>query len=267
MLMAWSAIPNTASLSMPGLLAFMERWAPGSTDLLIPATSDQIAALSEPHGGVKALPPVYTDFLATMGASMGDIRLKFGTVAIADLLEDQEDRARRRPDPLRYLKFAIGGDDVNDRHPDDFFDLQRQTADHLDAAIFRIHEEYLLSADTKPNIPYATFSDLLRGVITLRLGLTHGSNPKPLTLDFGGDSRMVGMLYEFLQHLGFAVNELGASRSVVPLEAPERGAVVLISAPTTRVSGTLLQLHAREQKQERILEELVRDYRKELRGF
>jgi hypothetical protein len=267
MLMAWSGIPETAPVPMSGLLAFMERWAPGSTDRLIPATSDQIAALSEPHGGVNALPRVYRDFLATMGASMGGLRLMFGTVAVPDLLEDQENRARRRPDPRRYLKFAIGEEYENGRQPDDFFDLQSPTADHLDAAVFRIHEEDLLGGETRPDAPFATFSDLLRGVITFKLGLDLESNPKPLTLDFGRDPRIVERVYQFLQGLGFAVNELGASRSVVPVEAAERGAIAVINAPTAKISGTLLELRARTERQQRILEELVRDHRKELRGF
>jgi hypothetical protein len=253
---------------MPGLLAFMERWAPGSTDLLIPATSDQIVALSEPHGGIDALPPVYMDFLATMGASMGPLRLKFGTVAIADLLEDHEERARRYPDPYRYLKFGIGEEFENGRQPDDFFDLERPTADRMDAAIFRIREDDLIGGEKRADAPFATFSDLLRVVIAAKVGLKRESNPNVLTLDFGRDPQMVRSVFEFLQRLGFDVNDLGASRSAVPLEAPERGAIALITAPTPPdISGTLLQLSAFDEKQQRILEEVLRDHRKELRGF
>lgn len=265
--MTWSAIPETAPVRMPGLLAFMERWAPGSTAPLVPATPDQIAALAEPHGGLEALPPVYREFLATMGASMGDLGLMWGTVAIGDLLEDQEDRERRRPDPHRFLKFGIGEENENGRQADDFFDLQRPTADRMDAAIVRIHEEDLLSGAMRPEAPFATFSDLLRRVFTTRLGLDLESKRQVLSFGFGPDLAMVERVYEFLQRLGFSVNELGASRSVVPLEAPERGAIAVLRAPTPTIPGTGLRVRARAETEHRILGELLTDYEKDVMGL
>ena len=149
-------------LSMTGLLTFMERWKPESTHGFEPATADQIAVLAQPHGGLEALPRVYREFLATMGASTGSLKLVWGTTSISALLEDREDRQRERPDPRRYLKFAIGEDDYNGRHPDDFFDLARPTPDGRDAAIIRIHERHLVSGKVAAEQPFPTFSDLLR---------------------------------------------------------------------------------------------------------
>src|SRR5690606_29612900 len=112
--MTWSELLKSAPpLSMTGLLVFMERWKPGSTHGFEAATADQIAALAQPHGGIGALPRVYREFLATMGASTGGLRLMWGTTAISVLLEDLEEQQRERPNPRRYLKFAIGEDDYN----------------------------------------------------------------------------------------------------------------------------------------------------------
>jgi hypothetical protein len=72
--------------------------------------------------------------------------------------------------------------------------------------------------------------------------------------------------YEFFTRLGFSLTELGASSTVVPLEHPERGAIVLIKAPTTSVSSTGVRLRARDKAQQLLLEEIINDHRQELRG-
>lgn len=265
--MAWSEIADAAPVPMSGLLAFMERWAPGSTERLVPATPDQVAALAEHSGGTAKLPPVYRDFLETMGSSTGGFTLMWGTTAIGDLLEDLEDRERRRPDARRYLKFAIGEEDYNGRHPDDFFDLARPTPDRLDASILRVREADLLGGTRPPDAPFATFSDLLRSVFVGKLGLDRESKRDIVTVGFGRDKTMAQRVYDFLQRLGFSINDLGASRNVVPVEDPGRGALALITAPGPMMSGTLLELRARSETEQRILSELVTDHRKKLLGL
>lgn len=255
-----------SSLSMTGLLAFMERWTPGSTQGFEPATPSQIAALAQPHGGLDTLPRVYREFLATMGKSIGGLRLKFGTTSILALLEELEDHQRERPDPRRYLKFTIGEDDDNGRHPDDFFDLARSTLDGRDAAIIRIHEEDLVSGKGAAEQPFRTFSDLLRAMIVVRVSLKDTPEQRTPYYSLGPNPEAPAKAYEFFTRLGFSLTELGASSTVVPLEHPERGAIVLIKAPTTSVSSTGVRLRARDKGQQLLLEEIIDDHRQELRG-
>ncbi|HLL06473.1 MAG TPA: hypothetical protein VK539_38230 [Myxococcaceae bacterium] len=250
---------------MKGLLAFMERWRPGSTHGFEPATAGQIAVLAQPHGGLDALPRVYREFLATMGASTGDLRLIWGTTSISVLLEDPGDHQRQRPDPRRYLKFAIGEDDYNGRHPDDFFDLSRPTPDRRDAAIIRIREERLVSGKVAAQQPFPTFSDLLRSVIVAQAGLSVPDQRTP-TYSLGRNSETPAKTYEFFTRLGFSLTELGASSAVVPLEHPERGAIALISGPSPLLPVTGVELRARDKAQQLLLEELIKDHRQELSG-
>lgn len=249
---------------MTGLLTFMERWQPGSTHGFKPATADQIAVLAQPHGSIQALPSVYREFLATMGASTGSLRLVWGTTLISALLEDREDRQRERPDPHRYLKFAIGEDDYNGRHPDDFFDLARPTPDGRDSAIIRIHERHLVSGKVAAEQPFPTFSDLLRSVIVARVGLRAVPQQRPLSYDLGPNPKAPDKVYTLLTRMGFSLTELGASPAVVPLEHPERGAIALISAPSKWLPGTGVELRARDKAQQALLEEVLKDHREEL---
>ena len=250
-------------LSIAGLLAFMERWKPGSTYGFEPATDSQIATLAQPHGGVAVLPRVYREFLATMGKSTGGLGLMWGTISILALLEEQQ---QERPDPRRYLKFAIGEDDDNGRHPDDFFDLTRPTPDGRDAAIIRIHEEHLVSGEIAAEQPFQTFSDLLRAVIVARASLEDVPEQRTPYYSLGTTPEAPAKAYEFFTRLGFSLTELGASSTVVPLEHPERGTIILIKAPTASVSSTSVRLRARDKAQHLLLEEIINDHQQELRG-
>ncbi|MBZ4420817.1 SMI1/KNR4 family protein [Myxococcus sp. RHSTA-1-4] len=268
MRMTWSELLKAPPpLSMTGLLSFMERWKPGSTQGFAPATADQIAALAKPHGGLDALPRVYREFLATMGASTGDLRLTFyGTTSVSALLEDLEDPQRERPDPRRYLKFTIGEDDYEGRDTDDFFELTRPTPNGRDAAIIRIHEEDLVSGKGVVEQPFPTFSDWLRSVIVSRVCLEAGPKQQRRYYDLGPNSEAPAKAYEFFTRLGFSLTELGASSEVIPLEHSERGAIALISAPSTSIPSTGLELYARDKAQQLLLNEVIQDHKHELRG-
>lgn len=267
MRMTWSDLLKAPPpLSMTGLPTFMERWKPGSTHGFAPATADQIAALAKPHGGPDALPRVYREFLATMGASTGGLRLKFGTTSISMLLKDLEDHQREGPDIRRHLKFAIGEDDYNGRHPDDFFDLARPTPDGLDAAILRIHERHLVSGKVAAEQPFPTFSDWLRAVIVSRVCLEADPRKRTSSYDLGPNPEVPAKAYEFFTRLGFSLTELGASSAIVPLEHPERGALTLISAPSTLLPSTGVEVRARDKAQQLLLNEVVRDHEQELSG-
>ncbi|WP_235216857.1 hypothetical protein [Archangium violaceum] len=209
---------------------------------------------------------MYREFLATMGASTGGLRLKFGTTSISVLLEDLKDHQRERPDSRRHLKFAIGEDDYNGRHPDDFFDLSRPTPDGRDAAILRIHEEDLVSGKVAAERPFPTFSDWLRSVIVSRVCLEVGPKQHRRYYDLGPKPEAPAKAYEFFTRLGFSLTELGASSEVIPLEHPERGAIALISAPSTSIPSTGLELHARDKAQQLLLNEVIQDHKHELRG-
>lgn len=270
--MTWSNLLEAPPpLSMLGLLAFMERWKPGSTQGFEPATADQIATLAKPHGGLNALPRVYRDFLETMGASTGSLRLTYyGTTSISALLEDREDLQRERPDARRYLRFTMGEDDeyntTGRRDTDDFFELTRPTPDGRDAAIIRIHEEDLVRGKGEVEQPFPTFSDWLRTIIVFRVGF--GAEPKEQTRYYDLESKpeVPAKAYDFLTRLGFSLTELGASSAVIPLEHSEYGAIALIDAPTASIPSTGLRLRARDKAQQRILEEVISDHEDELSG-
>jgi hypothetical protein len=251
---------------MTGLLSFMERWTPGSTQGFEPATADQIAALAKPHGGLNALPRVYREFLETMGASTGSLRLAFGMTSILALLEDREDPQRERPDARRYLKFAIGEDDYNGRHPDKFFELTRPTPDGRDAAIIRIHEEDLVRGKVEAEQPFPTFSDWLRTIIVSRVVFEADPEEQTRYYDLGPKSEAPAKAYDFFTRLGFLLTELGASSSVILLEHPEYGALARIRAPSTSIPTTGLLLRARDKVQQSILDEVVQDHKQELGG-
>jgi len=265
--MTWSELlKSPPPLSMRGLLAFMERWKPGSTQGFEPATADQIAALAQPHGGLAALPPVYREFLATMGASTGGLRLTFGTTSILALLEEREDPQRERPDSRRYLKFAIGEDDYDERYPDEFFELSRPIPDGRDAAILRIREEQLVRGKVAVKQPFPTFSDWLRAIVASRVCLEADPRKQTKYYSLGPKPEAPAKAYEFFTRLGFSLTELGASSAVVPLEHPERGALALLSAPSTSSSSTGVELRARDKAQQVLLDEVLKNHEQELRG-
>lgn len=267
MRMTWSELLKAPPpLSMTGLLAFMERWKPGSTHGFEPATADQIAALARPYGGLGALPRVYREFLATMGASTGGLRLTFGTTSISALLDDCENHQRERPDSRRYLKFTIGKDGDEGRHTDNFFDLTRPTPDGRDAAILRIHEENLVSGKVAPEQPFPTFSDWLRAVLVSRVVFETDPRQQTQYYSLGPKSETPAKVYEFFTRLGFSLTELGASSAIIPLEHPERGVIALISAPSTLLPNTGVRLRAREKAQQLLLEEIINDHEEELSG-
>ena len=271
MRMTWSKLLEAPPpLSMPGLLAFMERWKPGSTQGFEPATADQIAALAKPHGGLNALPRVYREFLETMGASTGALQLTYyGTTSISALLEDREDLQRERPDARRYLKFTMGEereDSAGRRDTDDFFELTRPTPDGRDAAIIRIHEEDLIRGKGEVEKPFPTFSDWLRTIIVSRV--VFGAEPREQTeyYSLGRKPDTPAKTYDFLTRLGFSLTELGASPAVIALEHAGYGAIALISAPTALIPRTGLRLRACDNTQQRILEEVINDHEEELSG-
>jgi hypothetical protein len=259
--MNWSEIPAAAPVAMTGLLAFMERWKPGSTEDFQAASADQIRRLAERHGGPESLPPVYHEFLATMGEAMGPWRLTRGTTSISSLLEDAQETGRERADPSRYLKFAIGEDDYNGRQPDDFFDLARPTQDGTDAFVFRLQEERLIRGAPGAEYPFPTFSDLLRAVLVSKvaLDLERGSPP---FFSLGRHPDVVARAFRLLANLGFATTELAASLNTIPLEARGRGAVALLRRPSDR--DVSLRVRARDDAEERRLVEIIADHRAEL---
>lgn len=271
MRMTWSKLLEAPPpLSMPGLLAFMERWKPGSSQGFKPATADQIAALAKPHGGLNALPHVYREFLETMGASTGSLRLTFGTTSISALLEDREDLQRERPDARRYLRFTMGEEDefntTGRRDTDDIFELFRPTPDGRDAAIIRIHEEDLVRGKGEVDRPFPTFSDWLRTIIVSRVVFDAEPEKQTEYYSLGRKPETPAKAYDFLTRLGFSLTELGASSEVVPLEHTEHGAIALIRAPTASIPRTGLRLRARDKAQQRILEEAISDHEEELSG-
>lgn len=69
-----------------------------------------------------------------------------------------------------------------------------------------------------------------------------------------------------LVKIGFEVSELGASKSVAPLEATERGAIALLSGPSAAIPRTRLEVRACDEKERLRLKEVISDHKLELRG-
>jgi hypothetical protein len=94
------------------------------------------------------------------------------------------------------------------------------------------------------------------------------TDPRKQTSSYylGPNPEALAKVYEFFTRLGFSLTELGASSAVVPLEHPERGALALISAPSTSSSSTGVELRARDKAQQVLLDEVFKDHEQELRG-
>jgi len=263
--MTWDHIFALEPLSMLHVLAYMERWRPGSTASFRPAATEQIAALASFYGGADMLPPLYLEFLQVMGEERGELDLWWNSTAISDLLEELEAGERQRADPSRYLKIALGSDDYNGRHPDDFLDLQHPTPDGRDAAFMRAHERYLVRDSKTFERPFATFSDLLRSATVARWGFCIDTEEYPAYFSFGDAADSIRRLYAFLvDRLGFESTELGASSSMIPLEHHERGAIALVLGPSGTIPTTGLKIRARDPSQHRLLEELLADYKQQI---
>ncbi len=265
--MQWSELTSASPLVFSGLLECMERWQPGSTKDLEPATDEMVEELASPlEEGVDTLPLIYREFLASMGVSTGWLRLMWGSTSVTELLADRKDKQRKRPDSQRYFMFALGEDDINGRHPDDFFDLAKRTQDGVDAAIIRISERDLSEGGVDPKAPFATFSDLLRAVITAKLGLQIEDDRSVGYFDFGTDPEAPERVYDFLVRLGFSHTKLGASTRVVPLEASGRAAIALLKGPSPSIPRTALRLRSTDPQESAQLKALMDDYQGELRG-
>ncbi len=265
--MTWPELMQSPPpLSMTGVLAFMERWAPGSTRGFVPATAEQIEALGRAHGRVGTLPLVYRDFLAVMGQSTGRLRLKAGTTSILALLDDLADRSTPSPDPRRYFKFALGEEGAEERGPDDFFDLARPTADGRDAAVIRIREDLLTKGLSAPAQPFPTFSDWLRSVIISRVVFEVEPAKQTQYCNLGANPEAPSRAYAFFLRAGFSLTEFGASPAFVPLEHRGRGAVALIRAPSASVPRAAVEVRAHDKTQQQSLAELIADHRDSLRG-
>ncbi|NTX05720.1 hypothetical protein HUA75_28590 [Myxococcus sp. CA040A] len=265
--MTWSELLKAPPpLTMKELLPLMERWNPGSTQGFEPATVEQMTALARPHGGLNALPRVYREFLETMGSSTGRLRLKAGTTSISALIEDLGDPQRERPDARRYLKFTIGEEHPEERYPDDFFELTRPTPDGLDAAIIRIREEDLVRGQGSAKQPFPTFSDWLRTTIVTRLVFATDPEKQTQYYSLGKKPETPAKVYNFFTRMGFSFTQLGASSDVIPLEHPERSAILLIDAPSASTPSTGVRLRARDKVQQLLLNEIIEDHKRELTG-
>lgn len=268
MRLTWKQVCEARPVEMPGLLAFMERRRPGSTRDVRPATPAQLEALVEPlDGGADALPRVYLDFLKIMGEHTGALELTWGVTTITALIAERSETGRGRPNPNRHFKFSIGEDDYNGRHPDDFFDLARMRPDRSDAAVVRILEGDLVRGRGSPDEPFASFSDLVRGVASGQFSLYAESAEPSVPFGLGDSAEAPARAYEFLVGLGFELTELGASPAVMVLEDPRRGAFAELDASSGMISGTLLSVRIPAGKDGLHLAEVLKDYQARARGF
>lgn len=253
--MKYSDLDQYVTVDFEAARLFLERWAPGCTSKLVPASREDTDELAARYRGA-ALPSVYCAFLSMMGEAVGDLGLVRGTTSISALLHDL-DVAGPPEASGRFLKFAIGDDTLEQLQPSYFFDLATRSADGSDAAIVRAEDDAIARGVPSDPPPFASFSDLVRGVFTtnVALDLTKEHVYENLGEDPLGPERAIA----FLSTLGFELTELSASRTVIPLECSKRSAIALVLAPFSDTPRTRMYVKSRDEREQVLLSELFRD--------
>ena len=265
--MDWAEIEASCPLAMGTVLEFMARWQPDSIRSVRAASAEAIAEYAEPHGGSEKLPDVYVDFLSTMGEDCGALAPNFRSFALSELLKDRSEEKEAVPEPSRYVKVSVGEEDYNGRHPDDFLDLEAPQCDGADAGMIRILEADLVNGLVEPEVPFPSFSDMIRRLAVAQVAFNVSPRRRPLSFGFGADLDSAQRAYEFVVRLGFAVSDLGASTAVVTLEDPARGAIGLLIPANDRRPSTTLRYRAREETQEKLIQQLLAENQQALSGL
>jgi hypothetical protein len=257
--------PDQATLSMSGVLVFMERWLPGSTREIEGATPEQIERLAEPLGGTSALPSVYLDFLRTMGESTGPIRLVNGTTAASALLADRDDDEHPHLDQTKYFKYGLA--DLGEVIPlDAFLDLTRRSPDGRDAPVIAGLEGDLVRDDYPAMEGRASLSDEIRMIVFGQLALALDSPDRHRYVYLGDDPAVPSRLLALLLKAGFGVTELGASSEMILLESTARGIALRMKAGLHRDEVGLVDFQAKIEAHATWLYEILRDHKAELSG-
>lgn len=259
--------PDQATLSMSAVLAFMERWRPGSTRDVRGATPEQVEELAKPlPGRVASLPAVYLDFLRTMGESTGPVHLVNGTTAASAILEDRDDDEHPHLDQTRYFKYGLA--DLDEVIPlDAFLDLTRGSPDGRDAPVIEGMEGDLFRNDHAPMQRCSSFSDEIRMIVFGQLALSlDTSDSRHRYLYLGDDLAMPTRALAFLQKAGFGFTELGSSSEMILLESAVRGIALRMTAGPHREDIGLVDFQAKSEAQATWLYELLQDHKAELSG-
>lgn len=253
-----SAADASSALDMVAVCSFVERWRPGATKAFVPATPEQITALAGPSGGVSVLPPVYLDFLSTMGVSTGGLGLLWGSTSVLELLAERERDHGSQPDPRRYLKWGIGENNRDcGKEEDWFFDLRQRTSDLSDAMIVEAYPRDLADAASMAIHPVSTFSDRLRTMLTQFVWFDDSRGSILLRYT---EPTAPTRAAEVLNRLDFDATELGVSGHCIPLVSPSRQARACLDVPRTATGATVLEIAASDPRELALLREILLDH-------
>jgi hypothetical protein len=253
--MNWSDIERGDPLEMAALLSFLERNAPGSTRRMRGASEERIAAVAEPLlGGPEALPRVYVEFLRTMGERRFPMNLMWGLPEVSALLAGRK-RPQEWTPPKQYFKYAYGMTVNGERQDDQFLDLGRRIGGGVDAHVMLGTDRELAAGRPLEEI-YESFSDQLRysaaGVVKRHLGFSDLEVFQP---------ERVRDMFDALRNMGFEVTELGGCASRVPMVAPGKDMIALLSTVHSEEVDPHVTVAARDEKQMLRTTEILKDLR------
>ncbi|HEX5656656.1 MAG TPA: hypothetical protein VFX59_05645 [Polyangiales bacterium] len=253
--MNWADIERAHPVEIPALLSFLERNAPGSTRRMRGASEERIAALARPlQGGPEALPRVYLEFLRTMGERRLPMKFTWGLPEVSALLA-----ARKRPQkwtvPKQYFKYAYGTTLEGERQDDQFMDLGRPIGGGVDAHVVLGTDRELATGRPVEEI-FESFSDQLRfsAVSVVEKYLGH------YKLEVFQPERIRDM-FDALRNMGFEPTELGGCPRHVPLVAPGKAMVAMMTTSGTSSSTPHVTVAARDEKQLLRATEILKDLR------
>lgn len=114
------------------------------------------------------------------------------------------------------------------------------------AGVVQAYEHELTGSSESLVRPFHRFSDLLMSVAVTRFGFTDDEEHEEFFC-FDQSEIDVSRISDALVDLGFEFNELGASKTCVPLEMPSRKGIALISAPTESVPEVCLRVRIQDR--------------------
>ncbi|MDB4989714.1 MAG: hypothetical protein JWN04_4892 [Myxococcaceae bacterium] len=252
--MKWSDIERGDPLEMAALLSFLERNAPGCTRRMRGASEDRIAALASClHGGASALPRVYLEFLRTMGERKGPLKFTWCHTEVSVLLA-----ARKRPQrwavPERLFLYATGMTLEGERQEEDqFLDLAQPRAYGADARVVRGTRRAVATGGAVREM-FESFSDQLRVSAVGAVKRYFGHDEL-----VGFQPERVPDMFVALRNMGFELTELGGCPRHVPMTAPGKAMVALVTTSGTWSGDPHVTIAARDDKQMLRVVEILND--------
>jgi hypothetical protein len=137
---------------MDELIAFIGGYDPGHPKTLQGAAWDRIARLTDLVG--RELPPIHTEFLRSMGASMGSMEVPDLSFDIEQVIETYESQTWRPPS--RYILVAL---EMKDPYFDYYLDLESPAGPDFGVVRFETGGKAAFEGRVHPS--YHSFRDML----------------------------------------------------------------------------------------------------------